>query len=40
MGSLLVIKEGIPDWGQNEPMAKQTWESCIYTAEEERDLSK
>ncbi|MBK8699337.1 MAG: glycoside hydrolase family 30 protein [Saprospiraceae bacterium] len=29
---------GIPVWGltvQNEPMAKQTWESCIYTAEEE-----
>jgi glucosylceramidase len=34
-------KEGIPIWGitiQNEPMAKQTWESCIYTAEEERDF--
>lgn len=32
---------GIPVWGltvQNEPMAKQTWESCIYTAEEERDF--
>jgi glucosylceramidase len=31
----------IPVWGltvQNEPMAKQTWESCIYTAEEERDF--
>src|SRR5678815_5497684 len=28
-------KEGIPVWGltvQNEPMAKQTWESCMYTA--------
>jgi glucosylceramidase len=25
---------------QNEPMAKQTWESCIYTAEEERDFVK
>jgi len=36
-------KEGIPLWGltvQNEPMAKQTWESCIYTAEEERDFVK
>lgn len=35
--------EGIPLWGitvQNEPMAKQTWESCIYTAEEERDFLK
>ena len=30
--------EGIPIWGltiQNEPMATQRWESCIYTAEEE-----
>src|SRR5689334_8012252 len=36
-------KEGIPIWGisvQNEPMATQTWESCIYTAEEERDFIK
>jgi glucosylceramidase len=36
-------KEGIPIWGlsiQNEPMATQTWESCIYTAEEERDFVK
>lgn len=36
-------KEGIPIWGttiQNEPMATQTWESCIYTAEEERDFLK
>lgn len=35
--------EGIPVWGlsvQNEPMAVQTWESCIYTAEEERDFIK
>lgn len=35
--------EGIPIWGltlQNEPMAKQIWESCIYTAEEERDFLK
>ena len=34
-------KEGIPFWGltvQNEPMAVQTWESCIFTAEEERDF--
>lgn len=34
-------KEGIPLWGlsvQNEPMARQTWESMIYTAEEERDF--
>ncbi|MFI5154873.1 MAG: glycoside hydrolase family 30 beta sandwich domain-containing protein [Chitinophagales bacterium] len=36
-------KRGIPIWGvsvQNEPMAKQTWESCNYTAEEERDFIK
>lgn len=35
--------EGIPIWGltvQNEPMATQTWESCIYTADEERDFVK
>jgi len=35
--------EGIPIWGlsvQNEPMATQRWESCIYTAEEERDFVK
>ncbi|MFN8607842.1 MAG: glycoside hydrolase family 30 protein [Vulcanimicrobiota bacterium] len=34
-------EEGVPIWGltvQNEPMASQTWESCIYTAEEERDF--
>ena len=33
--------EGVPIWGitvQNEPMAVQTWESMIYTAEEERDF--
>ena len=33
--------EGIPIWGltvQNEPEAVQRWESCIYTAEEERDF--
>jgi glucosylceramidase len=36
-------KEGIPIWGlsvQNEPMAVQKWESCIFTAEEERDFVK
>jgi glucosylceramidase len=36
-------QEGIPIWGlsiQNEPMATQRWESCIYTAEEERDFLK
>jgi glucosylceramidase len=35
--------EGIPIWGvsiQNEPMATQRWESCIFTAEEERDFLK
>jgi glucosylceramidase len=35
--------DGIPIWGisvQNEPMATQRWESCIYTAEEERDFLK
>lgn len=33
----------MPIWGlsvQNEPMAKQKWESCIFTAEEERDFIK
>ena len=36
-------KEGMPIWAisiQNEPMAKQRWESCIYTSEEERDFLK
>lgn len=36
-------KAGIPIWGisvQNEPMAKQIWESCIYTAEEETNFLK
>ncbi len=36
-------KLGIPIWGlsvQNEPMATQTWESCLYTAEDERDFIK
>jgi glucosylceramidase len=35
--------EGVPVWGisvQNEPMATQRWESCIYTAEDERDFLK
>jgi glucosylceramidase len=34
-------KEGVPIWGvsvQNEPMAVQRWDSCIYTAEEEREF--
>ncbi len=34
-------QEGIAIWGltvQNEPLARQTWESCIYTGEEERDF--
>jgi glucosylceramidase len=34
-------KLGIPIWGitvQNEPEATQTWDSCVYTAEEERDF--
>ena len=36
-------KEGIPIWGisiENEPMATQKWESCVYTAEQERDFLK
>lgn len=35
--------EGIPIWGltvQNEPEASQTWDSCLYTGEEERDFVK
>ena len=34
-------EEKLPIWAvtvQNEPAAKQTWESCLYTAEEERDF--
>ncbi len=34
---------GVPIWGltvQNEPMAVQTWESCVFTADEERDFVK
>jgi glucosylceramidase len=33
--------EGVPIWGvsvQNEPMAVQRWDSCVYSAEEERDF--
>ncbi|MCJ8211067.1 glycosyl hydrolase [Mucilaginibacter sp. RS28] len=36
-------KEGMPIWGltpQNEPLATQKWESCLFTAEEERDFVK
>jgi glucosylceramidase len=36
-------KQGIPVWGltvQNEPMAKQTWESCMYTADDEKNFIK
>ena len=36
-------RDGIPIWGisvQNEPEAVQTWDSCIYTGEEERDFIK
>ena len=25
---------------QNEPMATQKWESCVYTADDERDFLK
>ena len=35
--------EGIPIWGatlQNEPMATQRWESCVFSAENERDFLK
>ena len=34
-------QEGVTIWGvsiQNEPAAKQIWDSCLYTAEEERDF--
>jgi glucosylceramidase len=34
-------QEGVPVWGvsvQNEPAATQRWDSCIYSAEEERDF--
>ncbi len=35
--------EGIPVWGttiQNEPMATQTWESCVYSADDEKEFLK
>jgi glucosylceramidase len=34
-------EEGVPVWGvsvQNEPAATQRWDSCLYSAEEERDF--
>lgn len=34
-------EEGVPIWGvsvQNEPAATQRWDSCLYSAEEERDF--
>jgi len=34
-------KQGVNFWGltiQNEPLSAQPWESCLYSAEEERDL--
>lgn len=34
-------EEGVDVWGvtvQNEPMAMQAWDSCLYSAEEERDF--
>ena len=34
---------GIPIWGltvQNEPMATQKWESCVFSGEDERDFIK
>jgi glucosylceramidase len=36
-------KAGVPIWGvtvQNEPLAVQKWESCVYSPEEERDFVK
>ncbi|MYL32004.1 glucosylceramidase [Pontibacillus yanchengensis] len=36
-------REGLEIWGvsvQNEPAAVQVWDSCIYSAEEERDFVK
>ena len=36
-------KEGIPIWGltvQNEALATQVWESCVFTADEEKDFVK
>ncbi len=34
-------EEGVPVWGvsvQNEPEAHQRWDSCLYSADEERDF--
>jgi len=34
-------EEGVPIWGvttQNEPEARQRWDSCLYTAAQERDF--
>ena len=34
-------REGVSIWGltiQNEPAATQSWDSCVYSAEEERDF--
>lgn len=34
-------REGVPIWAvsvQNEPLADQRWDSCLYSAEEERDF--
>ena len=34
-------QQGIPIWGltvQNEPMSTQSWESCLYTAQDEQDF--
>jgi len=36
-------EKGVPVWGlsvQNEPMAVQKWESCVFSAEDERDFIK
>ena len=36
-------KEGIPIWGlslKNQPMLVLRWESCVYTAQEERGFLK
>jgi glucosylceramidase len=36
-------QRGIQPWGvtvQNEPAAKQVWDSCLYTADQERDFIK
>ena len=36
-------RAGVPVWGltiQNEPMATQTWESCVFQASDERDFLK